>query len=122
MIVETYEVAALSHERNTHELPKEIDRDQSRVAWPETTLNSGRTVDEFLWKGDPKATPIQRAGLVIYGLMFLLPFAGLIVLSIFEHDCLIRLIELIMATLCGIVSFRFLSNAFRHQTPPKVDR
>jgi len=39
MMIETYEAAALSHERNTQEPLKEPDREQSQVTWPETTLN-----------------------------------------------------------------------------------
>lgn len=37
----------------------------------EDARRGGRSVDEFLWKGDPNAKPIQRAGLVVFGLMFL---------------------------------------------------
>lgn len=117
---ETYEVAALSHERDIQELLKETDGEQSPVTWPETTLNPGRAVDAFLWKGDPKATPIQRAGLVIYALMFLLPFAGFVVVMIVmivKHDFywVSFLAVLMMGTLSGIFGFRLLFNVFRHQ-------
>ena len=125
--VETYEVAALPDERDTKELLKEIDREQSLVTWPETTLNPGRAVDAFLWKGDPKATPIQRVGLVIYALMFLLLFAGFVVVMIVmivKHgfDWVSFLAVLMMATLFGIFGFRLLFNVFRRQKHHKVNR
>jgi hypothetical protein len=127
MMVETYEVAELSHEHDTQELPKEDDREQSVVTWPETTLNPGRAVDAFLWKGDPKATPIQRVGLVIYALMFLLLFAVLIVVMIVmivkhDFDWVSFLGVLMMGTLSGIFGFRFLFNVFRRQRHHKVNR
>ena len=127
MMVENYEVAALSHERDNQELKKEDEREQSGVTWPETTLNSGRAVDAFLWKGDPKATPIQRIGLVIYALMFLLLFVVLIVVMIvmiFNHDFdwVSFLGVLMMGTLIGIFGFRFLFNVFRRQRHHKANR
>jgi hypothetical protein len=68
----------LTHGHDTDELLKEIDRKQGAAKWPET-LDAGRSVDEFLWKGDPKATPIQRLGLVIFAGMFLFLLAGFII-------------------------------------------
>ena len=116
----------MSHEHNTQELPKEDDREQSVVTWPETTLNPGRAVDEFLWKGDPKATPIQRVGLVIYALMFLLLFVGFVVVMIVmivkhDFDWVSFLGVLMIGTLSGILGFRFLLNVFRHQKHHKVN-
>ena len=54
------------------EIREEIEAKQRTVLF-EDGLRAGRSVDEFLWKGDPKAKPIQRAGLVVFGLMFFLP-------------------------------------------------
>ena len=34
-------------------------------------LRQSRSIDEFLWRGDRKAKPIQRAALCIYSIMFL---------------------------------------------------
>jgi hypothetical protein len=117
----------LSHERDTKELLKETDHELPPVTWPETTLNPGRAVDEFLWKGDPKATPILRLGLVIYALMFLLLFVVLVVVMIVmivrhDFDWVSFLGVLMMGTLSGIFGFRFLLNAFRHQKHHKANR
>ncbi len=111
----------MQQEHDTEQLLKEIDRDQSPVTWPQT-LNSGRAVDQFLWKGDPKATPIQRVGLVIFALMFLLVFVSFVVVIIVIHDWVVILFGMMMTTLSGIAAFRFLSNAFRHQKHHEVDR
>lgn len=108
----------MQKEHDTEQLLKEIDRDQSPVTWPQN-LNAGRAVDQFLWKGDPKATPIQRAGLVIFALMFLLVFVVFVVIVIVNHDWVVTLFGLMMTTLSGIAAFRFLSNAFRHQKHQK---
>lgn len=108
----------MQKEHDTEQLLKEIDRDQSPVTWPQN-LNAGRAVDQFLWKGDPKATPIQRAGLVIFALMFLLVFVVFVVIVIVIHDWVVTLFGLVMTTLSGIAAFRFLSNAFRHQRHQK---
>lgn len=116
----------MSRERNTQELLKETDREQSPVTWPETTLNSGRAIDAFLRKGDPNATPIQRLGLVVYALMFLFLFAifvGLIIGIVVKHefDWPTFLALLMMGTLTGIFGFRFLFNVLRRQNTTKCN-
>lgn len=127
MMVETYEVAALTHERDSQEPLKEIDREQSPGTWPETTLNPGRAVDQFLWKGDPKATPIQRVGLFVFALMFLFLFVGfavVMVVMLVRHEIYWQniLIVMMFITLSGIAGFRLLFNAFRHQKHHKGRR
>jgi hypothetical protein len=87
---------------------------------------SPRSVDELLWKGDPKASPVQRVGLVIYALMFLFLFVVLIVIIVMivkdGFDWISFLGVLMMGTLSGIFGFRFLFNAFRRQRHHKEDR
>jgi hypothetical protein len=53
------------------EIREDIEAKQRATVWPDT-LRNGRSVDAFLWRGDPHAKPIQRAGLVVFGLTFLL--------------------------------------------------
>ena len=126
-MIETYEDPELSHEHNTQELPKEDDRERSEVTRHEATLNPGRSVDAFLWKGDPKATPIQRVGLVIYAFMFLLLFAVLVVVMIVmivkhDFDWVSFLGVLMVGTLSGVFGFRFLFNVFRRLRHHEVNR
>jgi hypothetical protein len=42
----------------------EIEAKQKSTLW-EDGLRNGKSVDEFLWKGDLQAKPVQRAGLVV---------------------------------------------------------
>jgi hypothetical protein len=99
----------------------EYEEKQSATTYPET-LRAGRTVDEFLWKGDPKAAPVQRVGLFIFALMFLIPFIGFVVFTIADHYWLNKLIGVTLGTLCGIAGFRLLYNAFRHKKHQRAHR
>src|SRR6266568_910430 len=47
----------------------ELEAKQKSILWEDGRRN-GKSVDEFLWKGDPYAKPVQRAGLVIFALTF----------------------------------------------------
>jgi hypothetical protein len=50
---------------------------QRNTVWPHTLLN-GRSVDEFLWKGSPEASPVKRIGAFIFGITYMLGGLGLI--------------------------------------------
>jgi hypothetical protein len=75
----------------------------------------GHAVDEFMWKGDPDATPVQRVGLVIFALLFLFLFALFVVLLVLAHDISAFVVGVPIGTLSGIFGFRFLYNAFRRK-------
>lgn len=100
---------------HTHHLREGNGDEEAPQIGPHTYEYDGRAVDEFLWKGDPKATPIQRVGSFIISLWFLLPFAGFIAFVILDHYWLNKLIGLAMATVTGILGFRLLLNTFRHK-------
>ncbi|HTM18087.1 MAG TPA: hypothetical protein VL135_14335 [Terracidiphilus sp.] len=71
-------------------------------------------VDELLWKGDRRAKPVQRAALVLYGLMFLLMASvGAVVAWKLHDNWLPRLILISLAYLFAGVSIRLMRNAFR---------
>jgi hypothetical protein len=111
----------VAHGQDTDEMLKEIDRKQGAVEWPET-LEAGRSVDEFLWKGDPKATRVQRVGLVIFGVGFLFLFVIAVVLTVVGRDWPDIIGGLVIGTPSGIFAFRFLRNAFRrtsHRSSPR---
>lgn len=50
-------------------LQSEVACKQRNTVWPDTAMNGSR-VDEFLWKGSPSATGVQRVGAAIFGLFF----------------------------------------------------
>jgi hypothetical protein len=75
-------------------------------------IRSGRSVDEFMWKGDPKASLVQRIGLLIFGFMFLVLFAiAVVILATRTWEG--ALVGSVMGAFSGIFSFRFLRNAFK---------
>ena len=107
----------MTHGHDTDEMLKEIQRKQGPTKWPET-LEAGRSVDEFLWKGNPRATPVQRVGLAVFAVMYLFLFVGLMVVMVklvLLHDWINIVFVLAMAALIGIAGFRLLRNVFRRQ-------
>jgi hypothetical protein len=111
----------MNDRRDLEHLRRDLEEKQSATTFPET-LRAGRSVDEFLWKGDSKATPIQRVGLFIFALMFLLPFIGFVVFTIIDPYWINKLMGLVLGTLSGIAGFRLLRNAFLHKKHHRVDR
>jgi hypothetical protein len=51
-------------------LREEVELKQRNTVWPDT-LRNALSVDEYLWKGNPKAPLVQRIGAVIWGVSFL---------------------------------------------------
>ena len=102
----------MTHGHDADENVKEIDRQQGATKWPQT-LEAGRRVDAFLWKGDPKATPVQRIALAIFAVGFLFLFVSTTALIVVRRDSTSIVVGLIIACPCGIVGFRLLRNVFR---------
>ena len=80
--------------------------------WPEMRRRS-HSIDEFLWKGDRKAKPVQRAALVLYSMMFLsMAFVGFI--AGWKQDYWVMRVALFAtASLLTVAGVRFMRNAFR---------
>jgi hypothetical protein len=102
---------------------REAAEDQQKATLWQDQLRNGRSIDAFLWKGDPNARPIQRAGLVVFGLTFFL--LATIMGSIpfqqkFQDDSGILLLIALFALL---LSLRLFRNAFlrpqKHNPRPK---
>jgi hypothetical protein len=94
-----------------------LEERQRATVWPDT-LRAGRSVDEFLWKGDPKATPVQRAGLLVFAALWFFLFAMMTVLAIkavLERDLMTTLIGTVFGAAIGYVDFRLFRNAFCHK-------
>src|ERR1700691_2397619 len=84
-------------------------RDRQRnVVWPGPQVNS-RLVGRLLWKGSPDATGVQRTGLTIFGLDYLL--AGLVVLSFAKAERSMPLMVFSVPWL--LLGARVLRNALR---------
>jgi hypothetical protein len=58
------------HGSKRDEMLQDVNARQENVLWPDTVRNTA-AVDGYLWKGNPKATKVQRAGSLICGLFVL---------------------------------------------------
>jgi hypothetical protein len=73
----------MNEPRDLNELRTDAQARQKSILGEDQFRNS-RIVTSFLWHGDPNATLIQRAGLFLFGLVFLL-CATIAVLLWFEN-------------------------------------
>jgi hypothetical protein len=96
--------------RDLEELQAEVEARQKNILW-EDARRGGKSVDAFLWKGDPNAKPVQRAGLIVFGFMFLLfsvVFASIPFQKHFEEGWPI---EFLFALGLLLISLRLFRNA-----------
>jgi hypothetical protein len=94
------------------ELVKEVEYKQRNTAWPDTMINAS-SVDELLWKGSRRITKVQRVGLAILGLAFVL--VGILLLSLSDGFWL----GILIATGCILAGCKLLWNSIRKNAPPK---
>ena len=98
---------------------EEAEAKQRGVVWPDM-LRQSRSIDGFFWNGDRKATPIQRAALVLYSVMFLSLTALFTFMAWkFNDDWTARLICIGMACLTGVFGVRYARNIFLRVRPAK---
>lgn len=91
-------------------LVRELRSRQKNTVWPDPLLNS-RSVDEFLWRGSPNASPIQRLGAVVFGIFFVAIGAGNMDLGRGHHSA----IQFIIGLLGSALGVRILLKAFRRK-------
>jgi hypothetical protein len=101
----------MKDEHSFEQIREDVEARQRATDWPDT-LRNGRTIDAFFWKGDPNAKPVQRIGLIVFALFFLL--IGIFGASIpfqknFENG---SSIVLVVALLPLLLSMRLLRNSF----------
>jgi hypothetical protein len=95
---------------------EEIEAKQRAILWPDA-LRNGRTIHAFLWKGDPNAKPVQRAGLVVLALFFLL-WTVYIATTYFEEYSEDRsAFGFVTGLVLALISVRLFRNALLR--PPK---
>jgi hypothetical protein len=96
-------------------LLEEVESRQRNVLWPDAMVNAS-SVDALLWKGSPKATTVQRVGIVIWGLLFLSLGAFFTFVQAPElHSPMIAVLGLLLLAL----GTRVTLNAFRRQSRPR---
>ena len=88
------------HDQPHTVLLEEVERRQRNTLWPDAMVNSG-SVDALLWKGSPKATKVQRVGIVIWGLFFL--SIGICLLSmVHQRDDVIMAVVGVFSSSVGV--------------------
>jgi hypothetical protein len=95
-------------ESGLREYTGELETKQSNILWPDAHQNS-RGVDELLWKGNKDAPPIQRAGIAVFGFIFLIIGVALFVLGLEKRSVL----ESVIAALFILLAARLFRNVFR---------
>lgn len=93
---------------------EEAEAKQRGVVWPDM-LRQSRSIDGFLWNGDRKAKPVQRAALVLYSIMFLFLSVGFLAVAWKINDDLISRVACTgIGLLFGVFTVRFIRNIFLH--------
>jgi len=96
--------------KSFEEIRRDVESQQKATVWPDTVRN-GKSIDAFLWRGDPKAKPVQRIGLVVFALTFLL-FAVTLGSIPFQKNFEDGWpVDFLMALLALLLSLRLLRNA-----------
>jgi hypothetical protein len=113
----------MKHGPEFDEIRKESEARQRAILW-EDGVRNGKSVDEFLWKGDPNAKPVQRAGLIVFATFFGL-FGVLAIVASIWSQTKDEWIGRFLGTLIGIgltlVAIRLFLNAFRRSKKQPVD-
>src|SRR5208337_4240721 len=100
----------MKDERDFERLREDIESSQKAILWEDARIG-GRSVDDFLWKGDPKAKPIQRAGLIVFALLFLFPTILLLATPFVKEFADGSTICFFVAVFPLLISARLLRNA-----------
>lgn len=93
-----------------------IEAKQRNTDWPDT-LRNGSNVDAVLWKGSTRLTGIQRAGIWIFGIFFLLASFGLALTAWERHSGL----ALLPVAFSLFIAARLIRNACRRNSPRPKD-
>ncbi|MGA3370453.1 MAG: hypothetical protein ABSC48_01705 [Terracidiphilus sp.] len=114
----------MSYKPEFEQIREEIEAKQRSILWPDG-LRAGKSVDEFLWKGDPKAKPIQRAGLIVFAVTYWL--LGVLMIAICwaraNDEWAARFLGSLIGAAFVLVSIRLFLNAFlRPEKPDKNEK
>jgi len=114
----------MDDDRSFEQIREDIEARQRNTVWPDTVRNSA-IIDAFLWKGDPNAKPVQRIGLIILALFFLLFCLFLITVPFQKNFEDGSSIVFFAALIPFLVAMRLLRNAFlrpsRHRREGQSD-
>ena len=98
-------------------LMDDVESKQHNTTWPETMVNA-KAVDELLWKGSRRITKIQRVGVALLGLAFVL--CGILFIGDFGSHGDSRWLPIFFGTGFILVGCRFLWNSIHENDAPKA--
>ena len=84
------------NEPDQQELIDNFAAKQRNTLWPDALRNSS-TVDELLWKGSPRPSKVQRAGVVVFGVLFMILAFSMATIAVDSHSPLTGLVA------CGLL-------------------
>ncbi len=102
----------MAEKKDFKQIREDVEERQRGILVPDL-IRSGRSVDEFMWKGDPNASLVQRIGLLVFGMFFLFLFSIAVFIIIATRTWEGLLVGLPVGVISSIFSFRFPRNAFR---------
>jgi hypothetical protein len=97
--------------RDRSKFSDDLQARQRNTVWPDT-LRNGRTVDAFLWKGSPDATPVQRVGSAIIGLAFLAMGFTFVFISVYREGSGSSLFIMLFGLFWILIGCKLFGNAF----------
>ena len=85
---------------------EDAEQRQRNTVWPDT-LRGGRSADDYLWNGNPKAPTVQRIGAMVFGIAFLAGAVAAGSIGVQKSGWPF----LIPCALAGLVGLRLIRNA-----------
>jgi hypothetical protein len=105
------------HKHPIEKLVDDVEFRQRNTTWPDAMLNAS-TVDEVLWKRSQRITKVQRVGVALLGLAFVL--CGVLFIGDFGSHGDSRWLAIFFGTGCLLVGCKFLWNSIRKNDAPKA--
>jgi hypothetical protein len=103
----------MTHRDSQERLIEDVTASQRNTLWPDAMVNSS-SVDALLWKGSPKATRVQRIGIAIWGLTFVLIGSACEMGAYERQDLFLMLFGLP----CLALGTKLFLNAFKRSPKP----
>ncbi|MGD0293765.1 MAG: hypothetical protein ABSB30_07905 [Terracidiphilus sp.] len=107
----------MTNEPKFEQIREELEARQRSILWPDY-LRATRNVFESLWKGDPKAKPVQRVGLVLFALHSWVVGVFFVALAWSSGTWFGRIIGVPSGLISVLLSIRVFLNAFLRQNIP----
>jgi hypothetical protein len=108
-------MANVPHKHPVEKLVEDVEFKQRNTTWPDAVVNAS-SVDEVLWKGSRHITKIQRVGVALLGLAFVL------IGTLFIGDLDLggsRLLSVLFGTGSLLIAGKLLWNSIRRNDPRK---